>query len=151
MDSLENQFRAWEIEQELHELRQQMRNPKSAPRSARYSPPTSATESLEDKFRAWEIEQELQDLKQNPRNPYSGRSSSQNSRGYSPPPSDRDRHFYRILGLTPGASSVEIKKAYRNLAKQWHPDRFVGDARMQRQAREKFHQINEAYQALRSP
>ncbi len=146
MDSLENQFRAWEIEQELHELRQQMRNPKSAPRSTGYSPPTSGTESLEDKFRAWEIERELQDLKQKG-NPY----SSRNSRGYSPPASDRDRQFYRILGLTPGASSAEIKKAYRNLAKQWHPDRFVGDPRMQRQAREKFHQINEAYQALRSP
>lgn len=50
-------------------------------------------------------------------------------------------HYYRILGLRPGASLTEIKKAYRRLALRYHPDRGA-------QSTEKFLQISEAYEAL---
>ena len=36
----------------------------------------------------------------------------------------------RVLGLAPGASAQEIKAAYRDLAKVWHPDRFAHDPRL---------------------
>lgn len=57
---------------------------------------------------------------------------------------------YNLLGLNPGASSEELKAAHRDLAKVWHPDRFLHDARLQEKAQEKLKEINEAYEQLRS-
>ena len=48
---------------------------------------------------------------------------------------------YRVLGVTPGASEDEIKKAYRNLAKKYHPDVNNGSA----EAEAKMKEVNEAY------
>ena len=53
------------------------------------------------------------------------------------------RDYYEVLGLSKGASSDEIKKAYRKLAKKYHPD--VNKAK---DAEEKFKEINEAYEVL---
>lgn len=44
------------------------------------------------------------------------------------------RHYFQILGLKPGASLEEIKKAYRSLAKLWHPDRFSQNPQLQAEA-----------------
>jgi hypothetical protein len=57
---------------------------------------------------------------------------------------------YRILGLQPGVSAKEIKRAYRDLAKVWHPDRFTHDPRLQARAQEQLKMINKAYEQLRS-
>ncbi|MGI0490041.1 J domain-containing protein, partial [Pantanalinema rosaneae CENA516] len=57
--------------------------------------------------------------------------------------------YYELLGLQPGASQAEVKQAYRELAKVWHPDRYTQDAHQQRQAEEKLKQLNEAYQRLK--
>lgn len=59
-------------------------------------------------------------------------------------------HSYETLGLTPGASQQDVKDAFRDLAKIWHPDRFVHDPRLQRKAEEKLKEITEAYQRLRN-
>ena len=39
------------------------------------------------------------------------------------------KSFYDVLGVRPGASDATIKKNYRNLAKKYHPDKNIGDAR----------------------
>jgi curved DNA-binding protein len=54
------------------------------------------------------------------------------------------KDYYKTLGVDKKSSTDEIKKAYRKLAMQYHPDRNAGDA----QAEEKFKEINEAYQVL---
>jgi hypothetical protein len=53
-----------------------------------------------------------------------------------------------VLALRPGASAVEIKGAYRDLVKVWHPDRFGSDPRLREKAEDKLKQINEAYLVL---
>ncbi len=57
------------------------------------------------------------------------------------------KDFYQILGVPRGASEDEIKKAYRRLAKQYHPDVNRGD----KQAEERFKEISEAYNVLSDP
>jgi hypothetical protein len=63
---------------------------------------------------------------------------------------DELERFYELLGVRPGASARELKEAYRDLAKVWHPDRFSHDPRLQRKAQEKLKEINEAYERLTS-
>jgi len=53
-----------------------------------------------------------------------------------------------ILELRPGASLSQVKTAYRDLAKVWHPDRFDGDERIKAKAHDRFSAINTAYRAL---
>jgi hypothetical protein len=56
--------------------------------------------------------------------------------------------FYELLGVSPGVSRQELKAAYRDLAKVWHPDRFAHDPRLQAKAQNKLKEINEAYDQL---
>ena len=55
-----------------------------------------------------------------------------------------------VLALRPGASPTEIKEAYRDLVKVWHPDRFGADARLRQKAEEKLRELNDAYRVLQS-
>jgi molecular chaperone DnaJ len=52
--------------------------------------------------------------------------------------------YYKTLGVGKNASDAEIKKAYRKLARQYHPDRNAGD----KQAEERFKEISQAYDVL---
>lgn len=58
-----------------------------------------------------------------------------------------DKNYYQILGVPKGASPAEIKKAYRRLAKQYHPDTHQGD----KAAEDKFKEISQAYDSLGDP
>jgi curved DNA-binding protein CbpA len=58
--------------------------------------------------------------------------------------------YYRILEIQPNASPEEVKAAYRDQAKVWHPDRFANDPRMQLKAQERMRRINDAYARLRN-
>ncbi len=60
---------------------------------------------------------------------------------------DAKRDYYEVLGLRRGASQSDIKKAYRKMAKKYHPDTNAGDAK----AEEKFKEISEAYSVLNDP
>ena len=57
------------------------------------------------------------------------------------------KDFYEILGLTKGADEQAIKKAYRKLAKKYHPDTNEGD----KDAAQKFREVSEAYEILSDP
>ena len=55
-----------------------------------------------------------------------------------------NKNYYEILGVNKNASDDEIKKAYRSLAKKYHPDLNPGNA----EAAEKLKSVNEAYSVL---
>lgn len=55
-----------------------------------------------------------------------------------------DKDFYKVLGVAKNATDAEIKKVYRKLARQYHPDSNPGDAK----AEEKFKEISEAYSVV---
>ncbi|ACJ00229.1 molecular chaperone DnaJ [Rhodospirillum centenum] len=55
------------------------------------------------------------------------------------------RDYYEVLGVQKGASADDLKKAYRKLAMQYHPDRNQGD----KAAEQKFKEISEAYDVLK--
>ena len=57
------------------------------------------------------------------------------------------RDYYEVLGIKKGASQSEIKKAYRKMAKKYHPDTNAGDEA----AAEKFKEVSEAYSILNDP
>ena len=54
------------------------------------------------------------------------------------------KNYYKILGITKNAGEEDIKKAYRKLAKKWHPDKNPDDTK----AEEKFKELSEAYDVL---
>lgn len=63
---------------------------------------------------------------------------------------DNLNRYYETLGLRPGASPKEIRRAYLDLTKVWHPDRFGEDTRLKKRAEAQLREINSAYEHLRA-
>jgi molecular chaperone DnaJ len=59
----------------------------------------------------------------------------------------KNADYYKVLGVSKSATQADIKKAYKRLAKQYHPDRNPGD----KTAENRFKEISEAYQFLSDP
>src|SRR6187200_2195951 len=59
------------------------------------------------------------------------------------------RDFYQVLGLSRTATADEIKKAYRRLARQYHPDLHAGSKKAEME--KKFKELNEAQEVLTDP
>ncbi|ADH85760.1 J domain-containing protein [Desulfurivibrio alkaliphilus] len=67
------------------------------------------------------------------------------------PAADQEARYYHTLGLEPGADFEQVKSAYRNLSKQYHPDKVnhLGEE-FRKVAEEKMKEINQAYQYLKT-
>jgi hypothetical protein len=58
--------------------------------------------------------------------------------------------YFKILGVDSTATPEQLKKAYRKLIKEWHPDRFLHNPRLYNRAQEKLREINKAYDEVQS-
>ena len=77
---------------------------------------------------------------------HSGRGAERRSKGAALRlcMAEQKRDYYEVLGVQKGAAEAEIKKAYRKLAKENHPDLHPDD----KAAEARFKEINEAYEVL---
>ncbi|MEH2458772.1 dynamin family protein [Nostoc sp.] len=113
-------------------------------------------EEVEAKFRDWELNEEIARMKAEMRSPGSQTGKHQNVTQSNKAPNqpktqtenDKITRAYSILGLQANASLAEVKLAYRTLVKKWHPDLFVNQPQLLKQAQEKMHLLNEAYTIL---
>jgi replication fork clamp-binding protein CrfC len=121
-------------------------------------------EEVEAKFRDWELNEEIARMKAEMRSPKACRqtspgsqtgkqqNSTQSNKAPTQPKSqtekDKITRAYSILGLQANASQAEVKQAYRTLVKKWHPDLFVNQPQLLKQAQEKMHLVNDAYTIL---
>ena len=118
--------------------------------------PSPRPEELEAKFRDWELNEEIARMKAEMQMPGYQTSKQQNTTQSNKAPNqpktqaqkDKTTRAYNILGLQTNASLAEVKQAYRTLVKKWHPDLFVNQPQLQKQAQEKMHLVNEAYTIL---
>ena len=74
--------------------------------------------------------------------------SRKQTKNFSRAPGLDGRDDYQVLGVSPGASKDEVKKAYRREALKWHPDRHDGPGKQEAEA--KFKRISEAYSNITS-
>jgi len=56
--------------------------------------------------------------------------------------------YYKILGVDSSITAEELKKVYRELVKEWHPDRLLHNPSLHKTAQQKLQEINEAYDQL---
>ncbi|MBD2167479.1 dynamin family protein [Calothrix membranacea FACHB-236] len=118
--------------------------------------PSPNSAEVEAKFRNWELDEEIARMKAEMRSPgyqANKQSNTNQNKNTSQPPKtqaekDKITRAYSVLGLQAGVSFVEIKQAYKTLVKKWHPDLFVNQPQLQKQAQEKMRLVNEAYTIL---
>ncbi|MEB3179831.1 MAG: dynamin family protein [Nostocaceae cyanobacterium] len=131
-------------------------------RNVNVSPPKSETTSppppknLEAKFRAWELDEEIARMKvdmgipggQTQKQQNTAKSHKQTNTPKTQVDKEKIHRAYTILGLKSDASPTEVKQAYRNYVKKYHPDLFVNQPQLLKKAEEKMRLVNEAYTLL---
>lgn len=58
--------------------------------------------------------------------------------------------YYKVLGVDSSVTPEELKKVYRDLVKEWHPDRLLHNPSLQKTAQQRLQEINEAYDQLQA-
>ena len=81
---------------------------------------------------------------------YTASKSSGEAPPRSGPPLGPLAEYYQALDLPTGASDAQIRDAYKELVKIWHPDRFMHDPKLKERAEAKLKEINAAYEKLTS-
>lgn len=158
---------------QVEEIKTENKTPKQQVQASNYSTSNfyssnaTSTKSLhindlDAKFRSWELDEEIAQIKANIGS--SGNRTQQHQKNHSQANSqannqtnnqlktqtekDKIARGYVVLGLENGATMNEVKQAYKQLVKKWHPDLFVGKPQQLQQAQEKMRQINDAYSLL---
>ena len=130
-----------EKKQKQQEKKQQKEDARRAKARAEQS---SAEQAKAEKARAEQARQEQ--ARQEQARQEESRRRQQRS---SPPPPDRTTRALAVLGLTPGASKTDVRRAYRRMAQLHHPDRFYSDSEHQvALASARFQRIKNAYDYL---
>ncbi|UKO96662.1 dynamin family protein [Nostoc sp. UHCC 0870] len=138
-------------EKKVESAKQQVYSPPPPPKTA----PSPNPAEVEAKFHNWEMDEEIARMKAEMRSPgyqKCKQQTNQNTQVPKPPQSqtekDKIARAYKILGLPQDAAFADIKQAYKSLVKKWHPDLYVNQPQMQKQAQEKMRLFNEAYTVL---
>nr|WP_290696314.1 J domain-containing protein [Halomonas sp. UBA3074] len=96
-----------------------------------------------------QAEQERQRSQRQGSSQHERRSHDSRQQRTAPPPPDRTARALSVLGLTPGATRVEVRHAYRRMAQLHHPDRFYSESEQQvALASARFQRIKNAYDYL---
>ncbi|QIR35692.1 DnaJ domain-containing protein [Tolypothrix sp. PCC 7910] len=127
----------------------------NTPPQQKASPSPNPAE-VEAKFHNWELDEEIARMKAEMRSPgyqankQSNTNKNNNTSQQPKTQAEKDKitRAYSVLGLQAGVSLTEIKQAYKTLVKKWHPDLFVNQPQLQKQAQEKMRLVNEAYTIL---
>jgi hypothetical protein len=124
------------------------RNPeKKVETGKQQNSPSEHPEKLAAKFRAWELDREIAEMKANMNSPH---SASEPNVPKKQAEKEKVALALKILGLEPHAAYTDVKQAYRTLIKKCHPDLFVNQPQLRKQAEAKTQLINEAYNIIES-
>ncbi|AFY57060.1 DnaJ-class molecular chaperone with C-terminal Zn finger domain [Rivularia sp. PCC 7116] len=113
----------------------------------------SKKEDVEKKFIDWEIDEEIAQMKSEMHSSgFKDNFKNRQQAKANQPLSDKQEliNAYKIIGLKTDASPEQIKQAYKQLVKKWHPDLFINQPQKLIEAKDKIRLINEAYSLLTS-
>ncbi|WP_088240569.1 dynamin family protein [Calothrix rhizosoleniae] len=143
---------------------QQQQNQQTNQTTTKKSPPSSPpppAHDLEAKFSAWEIDQEIAQMKanmgksgfnrskkNNNQQNQTNKDNKSNNKSQAKVDQQQINRAYKILGLQPGVSIVEIKNTYKKLVRKWHPDLYIDKPEMKQKAEKNMRLVNEAYSLL---
>ena len=135
-----------EKKQKQQEKKQQKEDARRAKARAEQS---SAEQARAERARAEQARQEQARQERARQEQARQEESRQRQQRSSPPPPDRTTRALAVLGLTPGASKTDVRRAYRRMAQLHHPDRFYSDSEHQvALASARFQRIKNAYDYL---
>ena len=132
-------------QQEKKQKQQEKKQQKEEARRAK----TRAEQSSADQAKAEQARQEQARQERQRQEQARQEEARRRQQRSSPPPPDRTTRALAVLGLTPGASKTDVRRAYRRMAQLHHPDRFYSESEHQvALASARFQRIKNAYDYL---